>query len=271
MVTILFADHVRCHQRNVRDPIAVDQHGLKPAIHGPIGRDVVVRHHVVEQLLFDMLLQYLVMVAYREAVRLATLSRHVAHVHPYRLRHLNRPANAVYKQIRKHARVETAWPNHYHVRSQYRSDRFRIRLRVLRVDKDLLNPAPTLRNIRFAVDLIVLVGDRRKRYVRKSRRQDLTANGEHAARLAHRLLKVASDLSQRRNEEVPEAVAGEARTFVEPILEQFRHQRLRICQRRNAIAQIAGWRQPHLTPEAAGTATVICDSHYRRQIARVLL
>ena len=63
-----------------------------------------------------------------------------------------------------------------------------------------------------------------------------------------------------------------ARSLVrEPVLEDAVHHRLGVGECRDAVADVADWRDPELVAEHAGRAAVIGDGDDRREVARVLL
>ena len=103
------------------------------------------------------------------------------------------------------------------------------------------------------------------------RRQHLAADREDAVGLAHRLLEVAGDGGHGGDEEVPECVVVEARPLREAVLHQLGHERLRVGQGGNAVADVAGWHDPELLAQASRAAAVIGDRNDRRDVRAVAL
>ena len=88
-----------------------------------------------------------------------------------------------------------------------------------------------------------------------------------------RLLEVAAvDRVHGRDQEVAHGVAGEVPLVLgEPVLEQLRHRRLRLGERRQAVADVADGRDPQLLAQAAARAAVVGNRDDRRDVRRVLL
>ncbi len=85
----------------------------------------------------------------------------------------------------------------------------------------------------------------------------------------------ALDRGHRRDQQVAERVAGEAvrlaRGLREAVLEDLAHQRLRVGQRHDAVADVADRRDPELLAQDPGRATIVGDRHDRGQVAGVFL
>jgi hypothetical protein len=101
-----------------------------------------------------------------------------------------------------------------------------------------LRCARRARHVGLAVDQLAALGARVHGHVRQRRRQDKAPDCKDAAGLAHGLFEVARYAGHRGDEQVAEAVSFQAGAFVEAVLEQARHQRLRLGQRRDAVAQV---------------------------------
>src|SRR5262249_26097008 len=79
------------------------------------------------------------------------------------------------------------------------------------------------------------------------------------ARDADRLQEAPRDLGERREEEIPEAVARQLPVSTEPELKELGHQGLDLRQRDETVAQIARREHLELLPEPARTAAVVGD------------
>ena len=106
---------------------------------------------------------------------------------------------------------------------------------------------------------------------RQRRREDLTAHGEHSARLPHSLLEVAGNVGHRDDEEVAEAMALETIAVSEAILEELRHQRFGVREGGDVLANVAWWQYSELALKSPGAAAVIGYRDDRCDVAGVLL
>ena len=149
--------------------------------------------------------------------------------------------------------------------------RLRVCLSVGGLQEDLFYAGATLRDLGLAADRFVVFGTSVDGYVCERRGQDLAAHGEDAARLMYGFLEVPCHAGHGDDEKVAKAVPVEARSFVEAVLEEARHQWLRLRQRRDTVAQVA-WRQDaQMAAQPAGGAAVVADRDDRGEVACVLL
>ena len=257
----------------VQLPARVQLHRLRaPAPRQP-RRRIAVRQHQVERRPPDVLRDRPHVILHAEIVRLARLRRHIRDVDLHRLRLLERDPQLRHQQIRQHARVEAARPDHDHIGVANRVDRVRVGRRLLRLQTQLLNLLLGRSDLRLAANHLALAGQRRQADVLQRRGQNPPAHRQDAARLADRLLHPPRNARHRHDEQIAERVPLKplARTLREAVLEQPRHQRLRVGQRRNAVAQIARRNHPQIAPQPPRRPPVVRHRHDRRDVVAVLL
>ena len=110
--------------------------------------------------------------------------------------------------------------------------------------------------------------------------QDLSPDREDPIHQADAVLEIAAlDRGHRGDQQVPECVPGESVTVRpggavgrrEAVLEDLAHQRFRVGEGHDAVADVADRRDAQLLAQDARRAAVIGDGHDRGQVARVLL
>jgi hypothetical protein len=112
-------------------------------------------------------------------------------------------------------------------------------------------------------------GDRRS-----GRGHHLTADRQNAVHLPHAFFEVVTlDRGHRRQQQVADRVPAQAGLAVagESVLEQLAHQRLRIRQGHDAVADVAHRRNAQLLAQPARRSAVVGDRDHGRDIAGVLL
>ena len=95
--------------------------------------------------------------------------------------------------------------------------------------------------------------------VRKRRRKNAAANGEHFAADADGFGEIAGDVGERGEEKIAEIVADEAAASVEAVLKQASEKSFIFRKSHHAVADVAGREDAVLPAQAAGAAAVIGD------------
>ena len=98
-----------------------------------------------------------------------------------------------------------------------------------------------------------------KVHVRKSRRKDAAANGEHFAADADGFGEIAGDVGERGKKKIAEIVADQAAAGVKAVLEKAAEKSFIFRKGDHAIANVAGREDAVLAAQAAGAAAVIGD------------
>jgi hypothetical protein len=116
-------------------------------------------------------------------------------------------------------------------------------------------------------------GERRGRH-----RHDLAAHRKDPVDPPDAFLEVTVlDRRHRRDQQVADGVPRESRAIGaravvgEAVLEDLVHHRLRVGQRRDAVADVAHRRDPELGPQHARRPAIVGDRDHGGQVARVLL
>src|ERR1700674_3956254 len=103
-------------------------------------------------------------------------------------------------------------------------------------------------------------------HVRKRRREDAAADGEHFAADANGFAKIAGDVSKRREEKIAEVVADQAASGMKAILKEAAEESFVFRKGDHAVADVT-WRKNAVFPaEAAGASAVIGDRDDRGEV-----
>ena len=208
------------------------------------------------------------------AVGLSVLHHDVQDVFPYRAGRADGLADAVNEEVRNDAGIEASGANDNNVRLQNGVDAVLKRLRMLRHKTHLTDAAVidlfrvedfalaerARAVVEFGLQIDVLVGHR----------QDSSRNGENVPHPLHSLVKGTGNAVHSRKEEVSEALTGQG-AFRKAVIEQLLHGWLRVGQRHNAVADIAGRQHPEILPEHSGAAAVVGDGHDGRYVLCIAL
>ena len=208
------------------------------------------------------------------AVGLTVLGHDVQDVFPYRAGRADGLADAVNEEVRNDAGIEASGANDNNVRLQNGVDAVLKRLRMLRHKTHLTDAAVidlfrvedfalaerARAVVEFGLQIDVLVGHR----------QDSSRNGENVPHPLHSLVKGTGNAVHSRKEEVSEALTGQG-AFRKAVIEQLLHGWLRVGQRHNAVADIAGRQHPEILPEHSGAAAVVGDGHDGRYVLCIAL
>ncbi len=133
--------------------------------------------------------------------------------------------------------------------------------------------ADELRDLRLSGDLDPAEQSSVQRDRRTGRRHDLAAHRQDPIHLADALLEVvALDRRHRRQQQVADRVAAQAGLTVarEAVLQQLGHQRLRVGQGGDAVADVAHRRDAELLAQPAGRPAIVGNRDHGRDVARVL-
>src|SRR5437867_16852 len=151
------------------------------------------------------------MIRHIETVSLALLRGDVADIYFGGIGGGDAAAYALDQEIRQNACVEAAGTEDDQVRFEDGADGLGVSGRVVGYEVNTPDATVGIADIRLAVNSAEVLRAGAKRNVRKSGRDDLTAYGEHATRLADRVLEVAHDARHGDDEEVSERVTSETR------------------------------------------------------------
>src|SRR6202521_5624827 len=104
-------------------------------------------------------------------------------------------------------------------------------------------------------------------HVRKRRREDAAADGEHFAADANGFAKIAGDVSKRREEKIAEVVADQAASGMKAILKEAAEASLVFRESNHAVADVT-WRKDAVFPaEVAGAPAVTGDREDRGEVS----
>src|SRR5580704_5889199 len=95
---------------------------------------------------------------------------------------------------------------------------------------------------------------------------NMAASGQNLRRQPDCLAEILGDGSQRRQKKIAEAVAFEARAFLEAVLEQLRQKGFVFGESHDAVANVAGRQHVEFFAEAPAGTAVVADRHYRAKI-----
>src|SRR5438105_3215358 len=242
--------------RDVRGP--EDHRGLTAGRR--VGR-VRVDEHEIEKIRADVLADHTKVVLHPVTVGLAWLSRQVADVKLQCRGRFDRLDHALDEKVRQDGRVEGTRAANDQLRVEDRLRGFRVDLHAVRLEEDMTDRRVLLGDLRLAL-YGASVDRRYESHVAQGRRQDGALDRQNFSGFAERLLEVSGDVGHRHDEEVSERVAVE-RAFLETMVEELFHQRLRICERDEALAEVAGWKDSIFIAQPSGRSTVVGDGHDR--------
>ena len=233
-----------------------------------------------------MPLKNIEMVGQVEARRLAGLRRDVADEDSERGRGQDRVADLGQKQVRQDAREQAARTDDDHLGLGNSGDRVLGRSHAVRADPDVPD-ALRSGDQRLPVDSGAVREVRVERQGRRRCRQHLAAHRQDAVHLANAFLEVAVlDGRHGCDEQVAHGMTGEAAWIAasqqglrrvltfgarKSVLEQAPHERFRVGQGHDAVADVADRRDTELFTQHTRRASVVRDGDHRRQVAGVLL
>ena len=208
-----------------------------------------------------------------ELLRLAQLCRDIADVQADRCRRANRIDDLGQQQARHDARIEAAGAD---------DDQFSLGDGaggvLARSDAFGRQPDPVdcraASDLRLADDLTAIEQSGVERHRCACSRHDLTSHREDTVHLPDRFLEVvALDRGHRREQQVADRVPAQASRLVagETVLEQLRHDRFRVGQRRDAVADVTYSRNAEFLSQSSRRTAVVGDRHHGGDIAGVLL
>src|SRR6267378_4023450 len=189
----------------------------------------------------------------------AGLGHQIGDVHARSLRLGDGASNLRDEQVRENAGVERAGTEEDQVGLLDGFDGPGERTHATGGKLDFLDRNATGGNAGFAVNDAAVFERGDEMNVRKRRRKNAAANGEHFAADADGFGEIAGDVGERGEEKIAEIVADEAAAGMEAVLKQASEKSFIFRKSHHAVADVAGRKDAVFAAQAAGAAAVIGD------------